>query len=144
MPTIVVGIDGSEGSQHALEFAFREAKLRGADVHAVTTWQVPTMAYPGGYIPPIPSRSEWAKGAKEALGKALDSCNGAKAGVDVSCIVREGQAADVLVEESAHADLLVVGSRGLGGFRGLLVGSVSQQCAHHAHCPVAIVPKSVH
>lgn len=142
MPTIVVGIDGSEGARRALEFALREAKLRGAEVHAVTTWQVPTMAYPGGYVPQVPTKDEWAQAATETLDEVLDSYNGAKAGVDVARIVREGQAADVLVEESEHADLLVVGSRGLGGFRGLLVGSVSQQCAHHAHCPVAIVPKS--
>jgi nucleotide-binding universal stress UspA family protein len=60
--------------------------------------------------------------------------------VDVASVVRQGQAADVLLEEARGADLLVVGSRGLGGFTGLLLGSVSQQCAHHATCPVAIVP----
>jgi nucleotide-binding universal stress UspA family protein len=141
MPTIVVGIDGSDGAQEALEFALREAKLRGADLHAVAAWHSTMMAYPGGYVPPIPSTAEWTRMTKKTLDDALDSCNGAKAGVKVARIVREGQAANVLVDESEDADLLVVGSRGLGGFRGLLVGSVSQQCAHHAHCPVAIVPK---
>jgi nucleotide-binding universal stress UspA family protein len=60
----------------------------------------------------------------------------------VERVVREGQPAEVLVEAAEDADLLVVGSRGLGGFRGLLLGSVGQQCAHHARCPVVIVPKA--
>jgi nucleotide-binding universal stress UspA family protein len=58
----------------------------------------------------------------------------------VTKVVREGSASHVLLEEAADADLLVVGSRGLGGFRGLLLGSVGQQCAHHAPCPLVIVP----
>jgi nucleotide-binding universal stress UspA family protein len=60
--------------------------------------------------------------------------------MEISGVVREGQPAEVLVAESKDAELLVVGSRGLGGFRGLLLGSVGQQCAHHAACPVVIVP----
>ncbi len=65
-----------------------------------------------------------------------------KNGVPITSIAREGQAAEVLVTEAKGAELLVVGSRGLGGFRGLLLGSVSQQCAHHASCPVLIVPSA--
>jgi nucleotide-binding universal stress UspA family protein len=78
--------------------------------------------------------------AKSALDKSLVEARAAESGVSVTPILREGQAADVLVAEAREADLLVVGSRGLGGFKGLLLGSVSQQCAHHAACPVAIIP----
>jgi len=64
----------------------------------------------------------------------------ATSGVSVTPILRKGQAAEVLVAEARGAEVLVVGSRGLGGFKGLLLGSVGQQCAHHATCPVVIVP----
>ena len=75
-----------------------------------------------------------------ALERALEEADGRAAGVEVETVVREGAPAGVLLEEAQDAELLVVGSRGLGGFRGLLLGSVGQQCAHHAPCPVVIVP----
>ena len=142
MSTIVVGVDGSEGAQQALEYALDEAKLRAARVRVVSAWHAPTMVYAGGYVVPLPSDQEWAHGAQQILDKALEAANGAKADVDVTTVVREGQPAEVLCEESKGADLLVVGSRGLGGFHELLVGSVSHQCAQHAPCPVTIVPKA--
>jgi len=142
MNTIVVGVDGSEGAQHALEFALAEAKLRHAGVRAVMSWAEPTMVYAGGFVPPLPPDSEYEAGARKVLDEALATANGAKDGVAVERIVRKGQAAQVLCDESKDADLLVVGSRGYGGFHGLLVGSVSQQCASHAPCPVTIVPKA--
>jgi len=140
MSTIVVGVDGSPGSVNALAFALGEARVRNADVKAVMAWHIPLAVYGNGLAPAMVGPEEFEKGAQAALEQALEEASVAQSGVSVTSVVREGQAADVLVEEARDADLLVVGSRGLGGFRGLLLGSVSQQCAHHAACPVAIVP----
>jgi nucleotide-binding universal stress UspA family protein len=138
--TIVVGVDGSEGSRHALEFALDEARCRGAEVKAVAAWHIPPSIYDGGWVPVQVDVAEFEEIAREKLDKCLVEEKVAECGVAVTPILREGQAADVLVAEARGANLLVVGSRGLGGFKGLLLGSVSQQCAHHARCPVAIVP----
>lgn len=141
MKTIVVGVDGSEGSKHALEFALQEAKIRDAKVRAVAAWYEPTIVYAGGYVAPLPSEEALVRGAQKVLDETLEAVNGAKDAVEIDTVVRHGQPAKVLCDEAVDADLLVVGSRGYGGFHGLLVGSVSQQCAQHAHCPVTIVPK---
>jgi nucleotide-binding universal stress UspA family protein len=138
--TIVVGVDGSGGSVHALEFALREAQLRGADVKAVAAWHVPASAYDTGWVPVSINPREFELLTRKALDKSLAAASADASGVSVTPLVREGQAADVLVAEARGADLLVVGSRGRGGFKGLLLGSVSQQCSQHASCPVAIVP----
>ena len=140
MSTIVVGVDGSKGAVEALKFAINEARIRGADVKAVAAWEVPAAAYGSGWIPIPVDPSDYEKIGQDVLDQSLEEAGAAKADVKVTPVLREGQAADVLVAEAQGADLLVVGSRGLGGFKGLLLGSVSQQCAHHATCPVAIVP----
>ena len=138
--TIVVGVDGSEGAVHALEFALEEARIRKADVKAVAAWHVPGTAYETGWAPVSVDVSDYEKIAQAGLDKSFEEAGAAESGVSVTPILREGQAANVLVAEARGADLLVVGSRGLGGFKGLLLGSVGQQCAHHASCPVTIVP----
>ena len=138
--TIVVGVDGSEGAVRALEFALAEARIRVADVKAVAAWHVPAAAYETGWVPVSVDVSDYEKIAQAGLDKSFKEAGVAESGVSVTPILREGQAAEVLVAEARGADLLVVGSRGLGGFKGLLLGSVGQQCAHHASCPVAIVP----
>jgi nucleotide-binding universal stress UspA family protein len=141
MGTIVVGVDGSEGSLAALRFALAEAKIRGAQVKAVNAWHVPPAVYGGGWAPAAVDLDEFPKLAEAALAKTLEEVGAGSSGVSVTAILREGQAADVLVAEAPNADdLLVVGSRGLGGFRGLLLGSVSQQTAQHSACPVVVVP----
>jgi nucleotide-binding universal stress UspA family protein len=137
--TIVVGVDGSEASVRALEFAIAEARLRGADVKAVNAWHIPASAYEG-WVPAAIDPLDFERIAQETLDKSLAKAGGADSGVSVTPLTREGQPADVLIAEAREADLLVVGSRGLGGFKGLLLGSVSQQCAQHASCPVTIVP----
>lgn len=136
---IVVGIDSSEPSTRALAWAVDEGRLRGATVEAVHVWQLPVLvSSPFGAMP-------FDTGDLEASARAeFDQTVGA---VDATGlpepIVRTfvaGTPANALVEAAAAADLLVVGSRGRGGFAGLLLGSVSQQVAHHAPCPVVIVP----
>jgi nucleotide-binding universal stress UspA family protein len=140
MSTIVVGIDGSEGSRRALRFALDEAHARHATLKAVGAWHVPPIVYEAGWAPGPIDLDVYPKDIQATIDMALADVGVATAGVEVTTTVSKGQAADVLCAEAKGADLLVVGSRGLGGFRGLLLGSVSQQCVHHSPCPVVVVP----
>jgi nucleotide-binding universal stress UspA family protein len=142
MGVIVVGVDHSEGAKAALRFALGEAKLRQASLRVVHAWQLGYVSAsfdPGSY-PVLGGELGDLRGAAEtALAATLQEVVPDAAEVEIERRVVEGAPAAVLVDESREADLLVVGSRGLGGFSGLLLGSVSQQCAHHAACPVVIV-----
>jgi len=141
MSGIVVGIDGSEGSIRALRFAIDEARARNTQVKAVSVWSLPVIAYDAGWAVGGLDPVEYEQAARGGLESALQEANAGASGIEVEQVVVQGQAADVLCEQARGADLLVVGSRGLGGFRGLLLGSVGQQCAQHAPCPVAVVPR---
>jgi nucleotide-binding universal stress UspA family protein len=136
---IVVGVDGSEPSGDALEWALAEARLRDDVLRVVCAWDIQPIAYGAmGFIPPVdPASSERA--AEEAVAQVLDTHAGAAEGVRVERSIVQGAAADVLLEVAKDADLLVVGSRGHGGDAGLLLGSVSMRSAHLAPCPVVIV-----
>jgi nucleotide-binding universal stress UspA family protein len=135
---LVVGVDGSEASRHALQWASEEARLRGARLVVVHAWFIPAAVAPG--LVPVPvDPEEWRLEAEELVARELEETLGAEPGVPVERVVVPGSPAAVLVEAADGADLLVVGSRGRGGFAGLLLGSVSQQAAHHAPCPVVIV-----
>jgi nucleotide-binding universal stress UspA family protein len=139
MSTIVVGVDGSAGARAALGYAVDEARLRGAVLRVAGAWHLPVVAYAGGYGPGDPDLSAGLEqDARENVARALGEVD--TGDVHVETVFREGSPAHVLLEEAQDADLLVVGSRGLGGFRGLLLGSVGQQCAHHTPCPLVIVP----
>lgn len=140
MARIVVGVDGSEGSIAALRWALEEAQLRGAEVEAVHAWEVPVPALMlDGVVPPPPD-VDYVGEAREAVERSIkEAAGGGDPSVKVKVSVPNGPPASSLVQASDGADLLVVGSRGRGGFAGLLLGSVSQQCAHHATCPVVIV-----
>ena len=140
MSTIVVGVDGSKGSVEALRRAIEEARLHDARVKVVNAWHIPAIIYESGWAPVPIDLDTYAKSAEQVLDKSLAEAGAAESGVEVTTVVRKGQAADVICDEAKGADLLVVGSRGFGGFRGLLLGSVSQQCAHFAPCPILIVP----
>ena len=147
MSTIVVGVDHSAGAKEALRFALEEAKLRRATLRAVHAWHFRYEGWTGleaGLRPIVADElHELRDAAAAALDSTLREAIPDTAGVEVEPRAVEGAPAAVLVEESRDADLLVVGSRGLGGFAQLLLGSVSQQCAHHAECPVVIVrPRS--
>jgi nucleotide-binding universal stress UspA family protein len=139
---IVVGVDSSEGAKAALRFALEEAKLRGSTLRIVHTWQFGYIGVSGiaGFSPVAGADlGELRRAAEVALDAVLHEAAPDTEGVVIERRVSEGAPATVLVHESRQADLLVVGSRGHGGFTGLLLGSVSQQCAHHAACPVVIV-----
>jgi nucleotide-binding universal stress UspA family protein len=139
---IVVGVDGSDGSLRALRWAVREARQRDATLDVVVAWHHPYAAAvdPTGMAASRVSREELEHLSRDLLGRARDVAYAEDQTVQVDPTVVEGGAARALLEAATGADLLVVGSRGRGGFTGLLLGSVSQQCAHHAPCPVVIVP----
>ena len=127
---VVVGIDGSEPGMRALDWAATEAGRAGAVLEIQT-------AYEPGYV--HVTQEEVQRSMNRLVEDA--SAHVAKVAPGVATVgkTHEESPAKALIKASEGADLLVVGSRGLGGFKGLLLGSVSQQCAHHAHCPLTIV-----
>ncbi len=133
---IVVGVDGSEPSTRALQWAAGQAKLIGAQLQVVTTWEFPPTL---GWAPPYPSDFDPDKDARKALTETVDRVLGPDPEVTVQLTVTEGHPAFVLTEAARGAQLLVVGSRGHGAFAGMLLGSVSEYCASHAPCPVVVV-----
>jgi nucleotide-binding universal stress UspA family protein len=142
MPGIIVGVDGSDHSRHALEWAIREAAVRHAPLTVLTVQQA-VAGYLGGPVL-YSGDQDLAKRAREMAREETDSML-EKAGpesrpssVTVQAVV--GLPAEALIEASVDADLLVVGSRGAGGFKRLLMGSVSTQVIHHARCPVVVIP----
>ena len=139
MGTIVVGIDGSPGSRRALEWAVREARAHSDEILAIYAWSYPIVVGMFDSVLPVPEGVDLEKEAAEFLQRTVDKIAG-DAGVRIRIEVVQGSAGNALVDASRDADVLVVGSRGFGGFRGLLLGSTGQQCAVHAHCPVLIVP----
>jgi len=140
MSVIVVGVDGSEPSKAALRWALEEARLRGATLRAVHAWAVPAVYVHGSAFPPeLVDRDLIRERAEESLDAVVTEVAGASPAVAIEPATGEGPPGRVLVEAARDADLLVVGSRGHGGFAGLLLGSVSQQCAQHAECAVVIV-----
>ncbi len=133
---IVVGVDGSDSSLMALEWAARQAELTGSTLDAMTTWDWP-MNY--GWAVPIPSDYNPKSDAQDLVDEAVARVRDMHPRVDVRTTVVEGHPAPVLIEASRAADLLVVGSRGHGEFAGMLLGSVSEHCVSNAHCPVVVV-----
>lgn len=136
MTGIVVGVDGSEGAKGALRWALSEGRLRQWDVTAVLAWGFLDQHHLSVDRRFDPHYSE--ADAKAALDGYIEDAVGAAAALVGRCAV-DDLPAHALIHAAREADLLVVGARGLGGFRGLLIGSVSQKCLHEAPCPVAIV-----
>jgi len=138
MKTIVVGVDGSAHAEAALEFALEEAALRGGPLRIVSAWELPSSFAVGGvYTPEV--FDVFPQEAQIILSKALARAAELQPAVPVEGKVIEGPAAAALLEEARDAAMLVVGSRGRGGFASLLLGSVTQQVVHHAPCPVVVV-----
>ena len=136
-PRIVVGIDGSEPSKQALRWAQRLAVGAGATVEAVTGWQYPVLT--GWGTAAIPMDYDLAETMEKMLTDTGDATFGADRPAGLKLTVAEGHPASVLLERSADAQMLVVGSRGHGCFMGLLLGSISANVAEHAGCPVLVV-----
>lgn len=136
-PVVVVGVDGSKASDAALEWAAEEARMRGATLRVVHSWALPSWSY-SAYLPPA-SFDDVEPAAREDLDRQVVQVLGPHPAVPVEQELREGPAAEQILEAAADAVLVVVGSRGRGGFAGLLLGSVSAQVVQHAHCPVTIV-----
>jgi nucleotide-binding universal stress UspA family protein len=146
MPGIIVGVDGSDHSRYALEWAIREAAVRHSPL-TVLTVQQPTTGYwsVGAAVPiPYPYDEDLAKQALQLAEKETNSTlekvgpESRPSSVTVRAIV--ALPAEALLQAAADADMLVVGSRGAGGFKRLLMGSVSTQVTQHAHCPVVVIP----
>lgn len=139
-PQIVVGVDGSPSSRAALKWAARQAELTGSTLQAVIAWQYPAVSAGYGWVPMvIIDDADLEETAQKTVTDAISNIIDPASDVQVSVLVREGHAAQVLLDAADGADLLVVGSRGHGGFAGALLGSVSQHCIHHAPCPVVVI-----
>jgi nucleotide-binding universal stress UspA family protein len=142
---IVVGIDGSDISKQALTWAVEEAGFRGVPLLAVHAWQQPPPAtdigpslMPSPQFDPLVALPQIEEAAERFVSGVVEEVAGEGSDVEVFAEAREGPAKLVLVDAVEPGDLLVVGSRGHGGLSSLLLGSVSQHCAHHAPCPVVI------
>jgi nucleotide-binding universal stress UspA family protein len=129
---IVVGIDGSASSIDAFRWAVRQAQLTGAAVEALMAWQFPAGVVPAG-------TEDFEAESRRALDGAIEDAFSGAPPVEAIRVVEEGEPAPTLVGRSTNAALLVIGSRGHGAFVGMLIGSVSQYCVTHAHCPVVVL-----
>ena len=136
---IVVGVDGSEPSIDALRWAARQAAVTGAALHVVTAWTFPNEPTPFEVVPDLPVRPEQLSKVESKLTELIGRVVPATSGVEATARVVTGRASEVLIEESRHARLLVVGNRGRGAFAKALLGSVSERCVRHASCPVVVV-----
>ncbi len=142
MPGIIVGVDGSGHSRRALDWAVREAAARHAPLTVLTVQQAMTSFWAGPMI--YPEDGELAEHARkiaqdetdDALGKLAEDARPP----EVVVLAVPGIPAEEILRVGADADMIVLGSRGAGGFKKLLMGSVTSQVAHHAHCPVVVIP----
>jgi nucleotide-binding universal stress UspA family protein len=146
---VVVGVDGSQSSLTALRWAVRQAALTGAIVDAVIAWQYPVNhgAYGSyGWAPVAVEESgtDFDEIAQKTLADAVAKSVDPQSAVIVRQRVVQGNPAQALLDATNGAELLVVGSRGHGGFTGALLGSVGLHCVHHAHCPVVVIRGQVH
>jgi nucleotide-binding universal stress UspA family protein len=138
---ILVGVDGSPSSVAALRWAVRQAGLTGGSVEAITAWQSPTLVGLGVSFAEVDSASGDDNRIRDAAENVLRTAIAAAEapGVHVKAEIGEGSPAQLLLDAAQGADMVVVGSRGHGGFAGTLLGSVGQALAQHAPCPVLII-----
>lgn len=141
---VVVGVDGSPESVAALGAAVQEARWRGATLQAVAAYAYPYAVLVVPFAPDPPTLEGLEREALATIDKALQAVREAGTATDGVAIEPKAVSAapaTALLDAAQGADLLVLGARGRGGFKGLLLGSVSQQCVQHAPCPVLIVPR---
>ncbi|MER7666907.1 universal stress protein [Kitasatospora sp. NPDC096128] len=136
---IVVGVDGSPASEQALRWAVDYAKAVGGTISAITAWEYPAFYGWGGTAVPTGESLNPEELAGQTLAASVTKVVGEDPGVPISESVMPGNAAGALLQAAKGAALLVVGSRGLGGFSGVLLGSVSRHLTEHAPCPVVVV-----
>jgi nucleotide-binding universal stress UspA family protein len=136
---VVVGVDGSATSAQAIGFAAQEAELRGAALRAVYAWTPPVSTGPGDVMPLVYDVESAAAGETRVLTESIAGLADDHPDLRVESKIVHMPAAEALIEQSRSAQLVAVGSRGRGGFMGLLLGSVSQALIHHAECPVAVI-----
>ena len=137
---VVVGIDGSPASARALSWGAEEARQHGAEIYVVMAYSIPSPPVAIGMVqPPWRDEHEWRQDAEAAVQQTLRETLGEHEGLRVSTEVVEGSPAKALIDASSRADLVVVGTRGHGGFAGMLLGSVSQHVTAHAACAVTVV-----
>ena len=136
---VVVGDDGSPAAEVAVQYALDEARRRNTDLHVIRAWRIPTalgMREPTAYVPSLP---ELEAETRDFLQERVDRILGSPDDVRLHIHTVYASAARALITASESADVVVVGSRGLGGFASLLLGSVADQCARHCACPVIVV-----
>jgi nucleotide-binding universal stress UspA family protein len=140
MNMIVIGIDGSETANEALTVAAEEARLHAAALRIVVVWQLSALMYGSGYVAFDENTLDAVRARAQSIADtAVATVAELAPAVECEALVLEGQPAEALLGASEDADLIVVGSRGLGGFKRLVLGSVSDQVVHHATCPVLVV-----
>jgi nucleotide-binding universal stress UspA family protein len=139
MSKIVVGIDSTKPSAAALDWAIKEAQLRGSTLDIVVSWDYPLMATAEPMMVPVPDRDTLVHSAEATADRMLADAGLETSGVSYTVHTPEGRPGEELVAMAADADLLVVGSHGSGPLKELILGSVSSYCAHHSTCPVVLV-----
>ena len=132
---IVVGVDGSPASHKALDWAANEAQLRGSTLEIDHVWNLPNLGY-GGFITQL---DDFENDAKVLLEQISTRARQNYPDLVIETNLLQGPTAPALIERGQVADMLVVGSRGHGGFTGLMLGSVSQQLVHHAIFPIVVI-----
>lgn len=136
---IVVGVDGSPAAERALRAAIRESLAWGAELYAVSGVPIASMTGALAWLPSAVDHEQVLRDVAEGLDVVVDRALADHPGATVQRHVLDGTGAELLTEFSDATDLVVVGSRGRGGFAGLLLGSTSQAVLHHARCPVMVV-----
>lgn len=136
MDRVLVGVDGSDGSRVALRFAADEARQWGVPLVVIRSWEYPLVISPSGSVP---DAEEMSKAVASQLNSTIEEVLGQDEADSVEAMVVNDPPVRAILDAASPRDLIVVGSRGLGGFRGLVLGSVSQQITHYAPCPVTIV-----